>query len=58
MSNLNKSQNKIKQWYLKYFDWNNDGEVNWWEYLIPFGFILLIEVIAEIIGLVIGKLFF
>ena len=58
MSNLNQSQNKIKQWYLKYFDWNEDGYVNWWEYLIPFGFILFVEVIAEIIGLFIGKLFF
>ena len=53
-----KKQNKIKQWYLKYFDWNDDGITNWWEYLIPFVFILLIEVIAEIIGLFIGKLFF
>jgi|TARA_B100000287_G_scaffold98418_1_gene90501 hypothetical protein len=53
-----KKQNKIKQWYLKYFDWNEDGYVNWWEYLIPFGFILFVEVIAEIIGLFIGKLFF
>ena len=46
-----KRQNKIKEWYLRYFDWNSDGVVNWWEYLIPFGFILLIEVIAEIPGL-------
>ena len=53
-----KRQNKIKEWYLRYFDWNQDGIVNWWEYLIPFGFILLIEVIAEIIGLFITKLFF
>tara|TARA_R100001443_G_scaffold12903_1_gene22760 strand:- start:238 stop:402 length:165 start_codon:yes stop_codon:yes gene_type:complete len=53
-----KSRNKIKQWYLRYFDWNSDGTVNWWEYLIPFGFILFVEVIAEIIGLFIGKLFF
>ena len=53
-----KKQNKIKQWYLKYFDWNGDGYVNWWEYLIPFGFILFVEVIAEIIGLLIGKMFF
>ena len=53
-----KKQNKIKQWYLRYFDWNDDGITNWWEYLIPFGFILVIEVIAEIIGLFIGKLFF
>ena len=53
-----KRQNKIKEWYLRYFDWNQDGEVNWWEYLIPFGFILLVEVIAEIIGIFITKLFF
>ena len=58
MSSSKKSKNKIKEWYLKYFDWNNDGVTNWWEYLIPFGFILLVEVIAEIIGLFIGRLFF
>ena len=56
MSNLNKSQNKIKQWYLKYFDWNDDGKVNWWEFLIPFSFILITEILAEIIGIVITKL--
>jgi len=56
MSNLNKSQNKIKQWYLKYFDWNDDGKVNWWEFLIPFSFILITEILAEIIGMVITKL--
>ena len=53
-----KKQNKIKEWYLRYFDWNRDGEVNWWEYLIPFGFILLVEVIAEIIGIFFTRLFF
>ena len=58
MLSSKKSKNKIKQWYLKYFDWNNDGVVNWWEFLIPFGFILFTEVIAEIIGLFISKLFF
>lgn len=56
MSNLNQSQNKIKQWYLKYFDWNDDGKVNWWEFLIPFSFILITEILAEIIGIVITKL--
>ena len=56
MSNLNKSQNKIRQWYLKYFDWNEDGKVNWWEFLIPFSFILITELIAEIIGIVITKM--
>ena len=58
MQSSKKSKNKIKQWYLKYFDWNEDGVVNWWEFLIPFGFILFTEVIAEIIGLFISKLFF
>ena len=56
MSNLNQSQNKIKQWYLKYFDWNDDGKVNWWEFLIPFSFILITEILAEIIVIVITKL--
>ena len=50
-----KKQNKIKQWYLKYFDWNDDGITNWWEYLIPFLLILSIEVIAEIIAKLIIK---
>ena len=58
MQSSKKSKNKIKQWYLKYFDWNEDGVVNWWEFLIPFGFILFTEVIAEIIGLFIDKIFF
>ena len=51
-------KNKIKQWYLNYFDWNGDGQVNWWEYLIPVGLILGIEIIAEIIGILITKYFF
>jgi len=53
-----KRKNKLKNWYLRYFDWNSDGVVNWWEYLIPFGLVLFIEVIAEIIGLFIARLFF
>jgi len=55
---MSREKNKINKWFLKYFDWNQDGIVNWWEYLIPFGMILAIEVLAEIIGLFIGKLFF
>ena len=51
-------KNKLKQWYLRYFDWNDDGITNWWEYLIPFGAVLIIEVIAEIIGIFITKYFF
>ena len=53
-----KRKNKIKEWYLRYFDWNNDGITNWWEYLIPFIFVLSIEIIAEIIVLFISKYFF
>ena len=51
-------KSKLKQWYLNYFDWNHDGKVNWWEYLIPFTLVLFIEIIAEIITLLISKLFF
>ena len=51
-------KSKLKQWYLNYFDWNHDGKVNWWEYLIPFGLILFIEILAEIVGLFISKYFF
>ena len=40
----------IKKWYLDYFDWNKDGETNWWEYFIPIGIILIIEIVAEIIA--------
>ena len=38
------------KWFLRYFDWNKDGVTNWWEYLIPVGIILMIEIIAEIIA--------
>ena len=55
---VNLKKSKLKQWYLNYFDWNHDGKVNWWEYLIPVGLVLIIEVIAEIIGILITKYFF
>ena len=42
---------KWKKWMLEYFDWNNDGETNWWEYLIPTSIILCIEVVAELIAM-------
>ena len=38
------------KWFLQYFDWNKDGVTNWWEYFIPIGIILLVEIIAEIIA--------
>jgi hypothetical protein len=43
-------KNKWKIWMLDYFDWNQDGETNWWEYLIPIGLVLAVEIIAEIIA--------
>ena len=51
-------KSKLKQWYLNYFDWNHDGQVNWWEYLIPFIIVLFIETLAEIFGLFVSKYFF
>ena len=39
-----------KKWWIEYFDWNQDGKTNWWEYTIPFIIILIIEIIAEIIA--------
>ena len=43
----------MKHWnrfFLRYFDWNDDGVTNWWEYFIPIIIILLVEVIAELIA--------
>ena len=40
----------IRKWFLHYFDWNNDGKTNWWEYLIPIIIILLVEIIAELVA--------
>jgi len=43
----------MKHWnrfFLKYFDWNKDGITNWWEYLIPIGLILIIEILAELVA--------
>ena len=39
-----------KRFFLRYFDWNDDGVTNWWEYFIPIIIILLVEVIAELIA--------
>ena len=39
-----------KRFFLKYFDWNDDGVTNWWEYLIPIIIILLVEIIAELVA--------
>ena len=50
MKNKKGNMKHIKKWYLDYFDWNKDGEINWWEYFIPISIILIIEIIAEIIA--------
>jgi hypothetical protein len=39
-----------KRFFLKYFDWNDDGVTNWWEYFIPIVIILIIEIIAELVA--------
>ena len=46
----NKNNMKWKKLMLDYFDWNQDGETNWWEFMIPFVFILILEIFAELIG--------
>jgi hypothetical protein len=41
----------MKHWkrlFLDYFDWNQDGKTNWWEYMIPVIIILSLEIIAEL----------
>ena len=47
---MKSKKNDWKRWWLDYFDWNNDGITNWWEYLIPFSIVLLVEIIAELIA--------
>jgi len=46
-----------KRFFLKYFDWNEDGMTNWWEYFIPFVIILIIEIFAELFANTIASLF-
>ena len=42
-----------KRLFLKYFDWNQSGSIEWWEYLIPLSVILAIEIIAELFAKII-----
>jgi hypothetical protein len=35
---------------MKFFDLNNNGKYDWWEYIIPILIILVIEIIAEIVA--------
>ena len=44
------SQKRWNKLFLRYFDFNQSGNVNWWEYLIPLLAILSVEVLAEIIA--------
>ena len=39
-----------KKWWIDYFDWNQDGKTNWWEYFIPLGIILVLEIFAELVA--------
>jgi hypothetical protein len=38
-----------RKWWLTYFDWNGDGVINWWEFIIPFGIVIGIEILAELV---------
>lgn len=38
-----------KKLWLTYFDWNGDGVINWWEFIIPFGIVIGIEILAELV---------
>ena len=44
------SEKRWNKLFLRYFDFNQSGNVNWWEYLIPLLAILSVEVLAEIIA--------
>ena len=44
------SEKRWNKLFLRYLDFNQSGNVNWWEYLIPLLAILLVEVLAEIIA--------
>jgi len=46
-------QSGWRRWFLKYFDLNGDGVTNWWEWFVPFGLVLGIEILAEIIAKII-----
>jgi hypothetical protein len=35
---------------MKFFDLNNNGKYDWWEYILPIFLLLVIEVIAEILA--------
>ena len=48
-SEKNETKKRWDKLFLRYLDFNQSGDVNWWEYLIPIGFILGVEITAELI---------
>ena len=48
-SEKNEPKKRWDKLFLRYLDFNQSGDVNWWEYLIPIGFILGVEITAELI---------
>jgi|TARA_R110000824_G_scaffold24917_1_gene87241 hypothetical protein len=46
----NNWKNNWNKWFLKYFDFNQNKTVEWWEYLIPIILIFIIELLAEIVA--------
>ena len=48
-SEKSETQKRLDKLFLRYLDFNQSGDVNWWEYLIPIGFILGVEITAELI---------
>ena len=43
---------------MKFFDLNNNGKYDWWEYILPIVILLCIEVLAEIIAKFLIQQFF
>ena len=41
-----------------FFDLNENGEYDWWEYILPIVVLLIIEVIAEVIARFLTQPFF
>ena len=35
---------------MNFFDFNNNGKYDWWEYLLPIVIIFIIEIIAEVVA--------
>tara|TARA_Y100001978_G_C23539021_1_gene358817 strand:- start:11 stop:133 length:123 start_codon:yes stop_codon:yes gene_type:complete len=35
---------------MRFFDFNNNGKYDWWEYIVPILLLLCVEIIAEIVA--------